>query len=622
MTDRHMGIGAPAPVLTEAGSSYRDLNKNGRLDPYEDPRRPIEQRVEDLLSQMTLAEKAGTMFHYMIGMNEEAGELLEETSLLSPVPTSELVGERLLNHFNVFAIAPPKLTAEWHNRLQKLAECTRLGIPVSISTDPRHGFSDTPAASFAGEGYLSQWPEMPGLAASGDPALVETFGDIARQEYCALGIRVALHPMVDLATEPRWARIYGTFSEDADLTARMTAAYIRGFQGPKLGPDSVACMTKHWPGGGPQKDGEDAHFPYGKEQVYPGNNFDYHLRPFEAAFEAGTAQIMPYYGQPIGLPFEEVGFGFNKQIITGLLREKYGFDGVVCTDWQLLSDLGSVDGVRVEARGWGVEELTVAERVQKAIEAGVDQFGGEACPAVLIELVQKGQLSEARLDESVRRLLRDKFRLGLFDAPYLDVAAAAAIVGRSDFCEVGEQAQRRSIVLLKNSERGGRPTLPLSARPKLYLENVDPEVASAYGEVVQTVAEADLAILRLVTPFEPRDGPLDRYFHAGDLDFKQPELGRILGILAEVPTVVDLFLDRAAVIPEIAAACAALVVNFGAKDAALLDVLFGRVNPSAKLPFELPSSMDAVRLQREDVPYDSKDPLFPFGFGLAYDRDA
>ena len=130
----------------------------------------------------------------------------------------------------------------------------------------------------------------------------------------------------------------GTFGEDAELAARLVAAYIRGFQGESLGPDSVACMTKHFPGGGPQHDGEDPHFPYGREQVYPGGNFDYHLIPFEAALAAGTAQIMPYYGMPVGTALEEVGFGFNRGVITALLRERYGFDGVVCTDWGLLND--------------------------------------------------------------------------------------------------------------------------------------------------------------------------------------------------------------------------------------------------------------------------------------------
>jgi beta-glucosidase len=372
-------------------------------------------------------------------------------------------------------------------------------------------------------------------------------------------------------------------------------------------------MTKHFPGGGPQKDGEDPHFPYGREQVYPGDNFDYHLVPFEAAFAAETAQIMPYYGMPIGLAIEPVGFGFNKDVITGMLRERYGFDGVVCTDWGLLTDT-EIGGRKMEARAWGVEHLSREQRTQKALEAGVDQFGGEACPEVIVALVRGGQMPEARIDESARRLLRDKFRLGLFDNPYLDAAESARVVGGQEFRAAGEMAQRRAIVLLKNSG-----ALPLQGRPKIYVEQIAPEVANSYGEVVQSVEEADLAIIRINAPYEPRDGSfLERLFHAGRLEYTDEELARILGVLERVPTVVDIYLDRPAVIPAIAEKCAALLADFGASDAAVLDVVFGRFAPSGKLPFELPSSVEAVLRQKPDVPHDSVDPLFPFGHGLTY----
>jgi beta-glucosidase len=602
--------------VTEGDLTFRDLNKKCRLDPSEDPRRPIDERVSDLLGQMTLEEKAGLLFHTMIMMGED-GSLLEGTGRFGPFSTAEMVGTRRMNHFNILQGSDPRRMAEWYNRLQDLAASTRLGIPVTISSDPRHAFTDNPATSFLA-GAFSQWPEQLGLAATDDPALVEQFGDIARQEYVAVGIRVALHPMADLATEPRWARNNGTFGEDAPLAARMTAAYIRGFQGATLGPQSVACMTKHFPGGGPQKDGEDPHFPYGREQVYPGDHFAYHLIPFEAAFAAGTAQIMPYYGMPVGTPLEPVGFGFNKDVITGLLREQYGFDGVVCTDWGLLTD-ADLGGHPFPARAWGVEHLSRPERARKILEAGCDQFGGEACPEVIVALVRDGQIAESRIDESVRRLLRDKFRLGLFDQPYVDPDAAERIVGNAAFQAAGEHAQRRGIVLLKNGERRAGRTLPVPGRPRLYVENLAPEVARQYGEVVATPAEADLAILRPKAPYQAREGNfLERMFHAGDLDFKEPEKSRILGILAQVPAIVDIYLDRPAVIPEIAAEAAALLVNFGASDAAVLDVIFGRFAPAGKLPFELPSSMDAVRAQKSDVPYDSENPLFPFGHGLTY----
>jgi beta-glucosidase len=610
---------AEAPILSQAGFQFRDLNKNGKLDPYEDPRRPIVERVEDLLSQMTLEEKAGLMFHTILAVGQD-GELVEEPNQFSPETTSHFVTDLLMSHFNVHQLPVPRLAAGWYNKLQKLAERTRLGIPVSLSSDPRHAFSRNPGTGMATDAF-SRWPEPLGLAATNDPALVQQFGDIARQEYIAVGIRTALHPMADLATEPRWARINGTFGEDADLSAQMVAAYIRGFQGEKLGPHSVACMTKHFPGGGPQKNGLDPHFSFGKEQVYPGNNFEYHLKPFEAAFEAGTTQIMPYYGQPIGLPIEEVGFGYNKEVITGLLREKYGFDGVVCTDWGLVTPI-IVDGkMFMEARCWGAENLSREERVKKILDAGADQFGGEACPEIIVGLVRSGQISEARIDQSARRLLRDKFSLGLFDNPFVDLAEAERVIGNADFRKAGELAQRKSIVLLKNGTRGAAVTLPLQGRPRIYVEGISAEAASAYGEVVERVEDAQIAILRLETPYvnkPPELGWFANFFHDGDLDFKGEAKERILALLERIPTIVAIDLDRPAVIPEIAEKCAGLLASFGASDPAILDVVFGRFSPTGRLPFELPSSMEAVRKQKEDVPYDSENPVFPFGFGLSY----
>jgi beta-glucosidase len=348
--------------------------------------------------------------------------------------------------------------------------------------------------------------------------------------------------------------------------------------------------------------------------VYPGNNFDYHLKPFEAAFQAGTAQIMPYYGMPVGTPLEEVGFGFNKDVITGLLRGKYGFDGVVCTDWGLLNAMKILGIEGIPARAWGVEHLSVAERARKVLDAGVDQFGGEACPEVILQLVRESKVSEERINQSIRRLLRDKFRLGLFDNPYLDVDAAEKIVGNAEFRKVGELAQRKSIVLLKNEKN----TLPLKSGLKIYVEGVKAGVIAQYGEVVADIAKADIAILRLATPYEKRKGMMESFFHAGELDFKEPEKSRILNILNQVPTIVDIYLERPAVIPEIAEKSAALLGNFGARDEVILDIIFGKFEPQGKLPFELPSSMEAVRKQKEDLPHDSENPLFPLGHGLCY----
>src|SRR5260221_3817100 len=358
-----------AKTIVTDGFSFRDLNKNGKLDGYEDKRQDLESRVSDLLSQMTLEEKAGTMFINVIKTHSK-GELAEspefgDLNSFGLPSNSELIVSKKMNHFNLLQTPPTQELATWQNNIQKIAERTRLGIPITIATDPRNHFIANEFASlFAG--YFSLWPEPLGFAAIGDSVLMQKFGDIVRQEYRAVGIHLALHPMADLATEPRWPRISGTFGEDAKLSSKLVYAYIKGFQGDSLSSTSVACMTKHFSGGGPQKEGLDPHFQFQKGQVYPGKNFDYHLIPFEAAFAAKTAQIMPYYGVPLGQTSEDVGFGFNKEIITGLLREKYHFDGVVCTDWGLISDIDYFV-ITLKAKAHGVMNLTPEERMLKII---------------------------------------------------------------------------------------------------------------------------------------------------------------------------------------------------------------------------------------------------------------
>ncbi|GAA4974147.1 glycoside hydrolase family 3 protein [Kineococcus glutinatus] len=584
--------------------------------PYRDPGLPVAARVEDLLARMSLEEKAGLLFHTMLTVGP-GGSLPAADPAFGLPSAEEMVLGRGMTHFNLLGAAPTaQELARWHNALQELAAQTRLGIPVTVSTDPRSAFTDNPGTA-AMAGPFSQWPETLGLAAVGDAGLVERFADTVRREYLAVGLRVALHPQVDLATEPRWSRIGGTFGEDAELTSRLVVAYVRGFQGERLGPGSVATMVKHFPGGGPQLDGEDPHFAYGREQVYPGGNFEHHLLPFEAAFAAGASQVMPYYGMPVGTRYEEVGFGFNRDVVTGLLRERYGFDGIVCADWGLLTD-SEIMGQPMPARAWGVEHLTPLERAAKALDAGVDQFGGEARPELVVELVRSGRISAERLDVSVRRLLREKFVLGLFDDPFVDEGAAGAVVGRADFRAAGEAAQRAAVTVLTNTPAGPRevPVLPLPRGARLYLEGVDPAAVGDRAVVVASPEEADVAVVRLEAPYEPRPGAFEAFFHAGSLEFPAAERERVVRLCRTVPTVVDVHLDRPAVLPEVAAAAAALVVTFGSSDAALLDVLLGDAAGRGRLPFDLPSSTAAVVASRTDVPFDTADPLFRCGHGL------
>ncbi|HEX9190252.1 MAG TPA: glycoside hydrolase family 3 N-terminal domain-containing protein, partial [Vicinamibacteria bacterium] len=605
-----------APALQVDGYLFRDLDKDGRLDPYEDWRLPAAARADDLVAQMTVEEKAGLMVGPSLAMGP-GGAVREEPvfgvnpfaggppSLVSP-GTTEALHKRHIVQFINRENADPKTMATWLNGVQQVAEARRLGTPVLFVTNPRNHFGAGATFGIAeAAGAFSQWPGTLGLAATRDPALVEKFARIAAQEYVAVGLRGAYHPTADVATEPRWGRFRETFGEDAALVAEMIGAVVRGFQGRELGPSSVALTTKHFPGAGPASGGQDAHFPWGKEQVYPGKNLEYHLLPWKAAIRAGTAMIMPYYAVPKGITTSGLGMAYDPEIVTRLLRERLGFEGVVN------SDTGITTGMP-----WGVETLSVKERYRKAIEAGVDRLGGDPTPELVVELVKGGELPEARVDASARRILKVLFALGLFENPYVSPEEAARTVRRAEFQAKADLAQRRSIVLLKNE--GG--LLPLPGGTRLYVNGVDPAVAARYGFVSTAGPEgADVCVLR-VAPGRTGLGPALRARGAVPIDLRLPEetLARVLPVLRAKPSVVALHLDNPLVVPELAREAKALLATFGVSDEALFDVLTGKHAPSGRLPFEMPSSMEAVRAQLEDVPHDSKDPLFPIGHGLTY----
>jgi beta-glucosidase len=600
-------------TTTPNGVEFRDLNGNGVMDPYEDRGLSPAERVADLLPRLSPEEKAGLLFHPIIGIGTPGAH--DEPGRFGPETVRDLVVGKLVNHFNLHELPSPRETARWQNAMQELAEATPHGIPLTFSSDPRHAFTENVGMAFAA-GAMSQWPEPLGLAAIGDTAVVHEFADIARREYVALGLRAALHPQVDLATEPRWARQAQTFGQDAATAGQMVTAYLRGMQGKSLDREGVACTTKHFPGGGPQLDGEDPHFPYGREQVYPGGRFEEHLAPFRAAIEAGSSGMMPYYGMPVGLELDgeqvdEVAFGYNRRIVTGLLREQLGFDGVVLTDWGLVTDV-EIAGLPFPARAWGVETLSAAQRVRRILEAGCDQFGGEARTDLVLGLLEDGTLPKHRLDESVRRLLLVKFQLGLFDDPYVDEDEAERIVGAPQFRSAGHRAQAEAVTVLKN---GG--ILPLAPGSRLYVEGVDPGAAGDYGTVVTHPEDADVAVVRITAPYEARNTYfLEAMTHQGSLEFPSDLVHRVHSLAARVPVVLDVYLDRPAILTSLESQVAGMVVNFGASDTALFDALTGRIPPRGRLPVELPRSMAAVQASRPDVPSDTADPLYSYGAGL------
>jgi beta-glucosidase len=612
-----------APLLRAGGFAFKDLNRNGRLDPYEDWRLSPAQRARDLLGRMTLEEKAGTMLQ----------DYMPQSTLASLEALRPLVEGKFIGSFGSGVSGSPRSLAEMANSIQRIAENTRLGIPVILSTDPRNHFTGAFGVG-ADAGKFSRWPDPPGLAATGDPALVRQFTQVASQEYRAVGLRMALSPQADLATEPRWGRTSGTFGADPAAVGRFVAAYIEGFQGGRrgLGPQSVATVIKHWVGYGAEPGGYDAHNPYGKNLVFAEGRFADHIAPFLDAIAVHPAGMMPTYGRPPegllinGRQAERVGAGFSRQMLTELLRDQYNFQGMILSDYKITDDCaddcqsGTLDMARM-GMPWGVELLSKEARAAKAINAGVDQIGGTNDSSLIINAVKSGLVSMDRIDQSVLRLLVQKFQLGIFENPYVDADSAEKIVGAPSLVAAALDAQRRSLVLLKNQAG----ILPLETKNrKVWLWKISPQVAADYGfVVVEKIEDADLAIARVATPFvvEHPNYLFGLILHEGSLSFttENPDRRAVeAAAAARVPVVVVANLDRAAVLTPINDVAAALVADFGVSDQAMFDVLTGRAKPQGHLPFELPSSDAAVDSKSPDVPNASKNPLYPYGFGLQY----
>ena len=610
----YLSLGAEPEVLIQDDFTYRDLNKNQQLDIYEDARQTAVMRVEDLLSQMTLEEKAGQMMHPAITIKPNFSLLAFHLAMGRVDIDAAEIFDRHISHFNFYGEPTPLEIAKKLNKLQKIAARTRLGIPLTISSDPLHEAASGGIAAFSVKGF-SGWPSQLGFAASRDIDLVKRFGEIAAAEYRAVGLRTALHPMADLATEPRWPRNFGTFGSDAELSSQLTNAYMLGFQGASFGTDSVMTMGKHFPGGGPQEFGLDPHLPSGKRQIYPGDNFDYHVKPFKMAIDKGLRVIMPYYGIPIDQTDENVAMGFNNMILTDLLRDDLGFMGVVCTDWGIVS-----------SRAWGVEGLSVRERYKKSIDAGVDQYGGESDPEHIVDLVNTSELTMARIDQSVRRILINKFELGLFEQSLVNEEMIPSLVKTSAYINAGLEAQRKSIVLLNNKVSNG-PVLPVASGKKIFVDGLDPEQAKSFGTIVSTAEQADIIVLYLPTIFNGNQAPgsdelIDKFLSGilpdGNLAFDPAILDKAQGYseTAMLITVVDL--NRPAILTELNQISDGLIGTFGVYDSVLFEMIFGQFSPQGKLPFEIPSSTKAVMQQKEDMPDDSEAPIFEFGHGLTY----
>jgi beta-glucosidase len=619
-------LGSRAVALLQAdGCSFRDLDGDGYLTPYEDWRLAPQERADDLLDRMSLEQQAGLLVH---GTLPTAASPIGAGSTYDLDALAPLLTERHITTFITRLSTAPADMAEQSNLVQEVAEAQPLAIPVLISTDPRNGFSVTAGQTVSRVGTTAM-PDFPGMAAAGDPDLTRQLADIVRQEYLAVGLHESLSPQADLATEPRWTRINGTFGSDPETVRAHVQAYVEGLQhGPEgLEPASVATVTKHWAGYGAQENGYDSHYYYGRYAVFPGDSFAAHLVPYEGAFAAGTSGIMPTYSILKDLVYqgtavEQVGAGFSPFLLQDLLRGQYGFDGLILSDWAITGDCPQecrenrppsfFVGPWGVGMPWGVEDLTVTERFARTIDAGVDQVGGSDEPAYVLDAVAQGLLTEERVREAAGRVLVQKLELGLFENPFVDPAVAEEVSGNAEFTEVGDAAQARSLTLLSN------PGDLLPVRPgevrTVYLSGVDAAAAADRGlAVTDDPAQADLAIVRLS---DPRGGAdltgLD--FTGAEADYQAFQAAVDSG----VRTVAVPKLDRPLVLTNVVDRADAVLASYGVSDDVLLETVLGEREPGGRLPFELPSSMAAVEAQAEDVPDDSADPLFERGFGLSY----
>lgn len=689
-------------LLTFKRLAFKDLNKDGQLDAFEDWRLPVDIRAKDLASRLSVEQIAGLMLYSshqaipsggggFIRGGTYGGKPFNESGA-SPSELSDqqrtFLTEDNLRHVLITSVESPGVSATWNNNAQALVEGLGFGIPVNISSDPRHGIESYAEYNLGSGGKISMWPNTLGLTASFDPELMRKFGKVATAEYRALGIATALSPQIDLATEPRWGRFNGTMGEDPDLAADMARAYVDGFQTSDSsyhisggwGYRSVNAMVKHWPGGGPEEGGRDGHFGYGEYAIYPGNNLKDHLKPFtEGAFRLSgptgmASAVMPYYtiSHNVDNKYNEnVGNAYNKYIITDLLRGEYKYDGVVCSDWGITGD---VEGVyQFQGKAWGVEKLTITERHYKAIKAGIDQFGGNNDKAPVIEAFNMGvkefgeEAMRKRFEESAVRLLRNIFRVGLFENPYLDPAVTKTTVGNPEFMKAGYEAQLKSVVMIKNKEN----TLPLKKELKVYIPKkfvaggrnwfgmetkerwIDPlnvNVVNKYFKVVATPAEADIAFVAIESPaggtgYDPEDAkkggngyipiplqyekytavnaretsiaggsPFENFTNRtykgksaraqNSIDLKMVNDTR--SQMGQKPVIVMVNTSNPFVISEIESSCNAILVHFGIQDQALMDLITGAAEPSALLPFQMPADMKTVEEQLEDVPRDLK----------------
>ena len=615
------------PVVEADGLAFRDLNANGVLDPYEDWRLTPAERAADLVPRMSPEEKIGLMVinSRSMGISQPDPELtshdgaLDEqhhkikndphnTAGLPYEGTTDQITNLHLRHFIMRETPAGSTIATWVNAMNEVAEGTRLGIPVIVAANSKNELGGFKMGATPADRDFTQWPGTLGLAATGDVELIADFAAKSRTEWAAAGLRKGYMYMADTVTDPRWFRGNGTFGEDPAFNARAIGAVVRGFQGEHgLARDGVAMTTKHFPGGGARENGFDPHYAEGKFNVYPtpGSLEAYHLPPFQAAIDAGTSSVMPYYAIPSAeksaMPqpplddFEDVGFAFNKPILD-LLRSM-GHRGYVNSDSGILSKMA-----------WGVEELSVPERVGKAVMAGTDIIADTNDVGSIRTAYLQGLITTERLDDAARRLTEEMFALGLFDNPYVDPDHADEVIAGAELLAAADEAHRRSVVLMKNHAA----TLPLTADRlsgrTVYVEAFEADLRVAKLDGLRQRLAAAHPGLRFTT--DPRHADVavlfvnpstGSYFHStGLLDLAVHEatniaLAKIIDIRSVVEEVViGLNVTMPWLLGTLEPLADAVVAGFDTRTETVFEAIVGGFAPTGRLPLTFPIDDAAI----------------------------
>ncbi len=604
-------------IIEVDGYQFKDLNDNGELDPYEDWRLSAEERAENLLSMMDASQKAAQMVHLTLVTKKDSWfskdnvgfALVYEYIFEMVEPDEEDEDEEEEEDEDMPVITSHAMNAAVKtNEIQELSEESDLGIPVIFSMDTEAGAAFVKSATFL--------PDEINLGAANDEALTQKYYQVLKEELEAMGVRMALSPDADLMTDPRWGRNQECYSEDVDVVKSLIAVAVQTLQGgSELTPDSVLACVKHFPGAGAQQNGVD-----GSPLTISEDSIELHLAGFEAAIDAGVAAVMPYgYSTVPYLGGDAVDNSADQSaaVMTDLLRDQLGYAGIIQTDWGL--------------------------NFVGATLAGADILGGAGVRSTR-QLVD--EVEEDRLTDACRRILIAKFRMGLFENPYVDEAKAEEIIGSEAHKVIAKEAASASFTLVKYENAaslagqkfivageladnvrclnsGWTVKEPTEIDGTTILAALKEKAGEENVTYIADAADvpADLSGVTVVVVVGEKSGTHDPAWGASTLEFpaEQVELVNALD-KAGANVVAVVVMNRAYVLTPIADAADTVLlvyrpgVTSGAE--AVADCLFGETAISGKLPFQIPATMDQVLAQREDLPKDIENPLYEYGFGI------